>query len=880
MVDATVIDVLGVSKMNCNQCPFKNRPKVGPEGDPETCKYVLIGEAPAHDEVRKGRPFVGATGRLLMAFLKRVGISREECWITNAVLCQLPHDKKGLSEAIRCCEPRLLDELAAINTGATIAVMGLIARDALYPGEKGGILASRGWREFEGREVLVMAHPAYYLYNPNESPMLLKDLKRLKRGRQPQIGPFTVAQALRGVGDWRYKRPEWKGWRTGDGVLKGLYGAGHGTYFAYVLDTKELLEELIASLHRCPLEKRKYIAFDIETMQVDHQRDRILCMSISPEYGTAYIIPDSLLYQDGHEFVTTSWSKQKWEQFLSDPRYRTGSYLKPNYDTVALLSEMFNIPGYTWAGHNMKFDLRFLVGQLGVAAPVAIADTIVMHYTLDERKGGHSLKALGDDYFDVGDYEAELFRYIAKKSGHYSNIPRDILYRYNSMDTELTLRLAYTLEAELMAQGLYERPYLFPMMAAVPMLLDAELYGVGIDWEEMRRIDDEEIEPELQVVAAELREISGHPNLNPLSSVRVNDILYDELDFPVIEVRTRAAGKRIKKRSSQVAVMDGWGKLWKQGKLPVTEEAWHFAERLRYYRHVRKMRGSYVRKWQHFRGTDDRVHTSYLLRGTVTGRLSAKDPALQTIPSKVQDKWGPLVANTHVPKSGWKLVYADYSQAELMVAACLSGDKFMIQSFQKEDADYHSEVARAAFGENFTHDDRQHAKRLTFGWAFGGDVYEIALNALQYEGPVAQRFAEEWDRLFFTFVSWRDAQGDLMQKQGYVESVFGRRRRFLLLSSRNIGKAKRIAVNAPIQSAASDLTLVSATKLYEQYRKTDYAAVILLIHDAIVMEVKDEHVNEVSEVMQQIMVSTAAEYFPQVPFRADVKVGTRLGDLT
>lgn len=823
---------------HCDQCPFRNRPKVGSEGDPETCKYILLGEAPAWDEVKQGRPFVGATGRLLMAFLQRVGISRDECYIANAVLCQLPPNKKGLAEAIRCCRPRLLDELATINTGATLAVMGKVARDALYPSERGGILASRGWRTFDGRETYVMSHPAYILYNPNEAPLLLKDLTRLKRGRQeaPKV-EYTL------------------------------------------LDTKELLEELIASLHRVPMEERGYVAFDIETDQVDYQRDRILCMSISKEYGTAYIIPDSLLYQDGFEFVTTEWTKQKFEKFWNDPRYRSGSYLKPNWDTVALLRELFSIMGYKWVAHNSKFDMRFL-HHYGVKNIRCDFDTIVAHYTLDERRGGHGLKPLSDDYFDSGDYEAELFQYIAKKSGHYSRIPRHVLYRYNAMDTELTLRLAYTLETEMKEQGLYNRPFLHPMMAAVAMLLDAELYGVGIDWKEFQRVDTDELMPELDRLKGLLREISEVPDLNPLSSQKVNNLLYDHFNFPIIKVRTRAAGKRLEARSSQRAVLDGWAKMWQKGTLHVTEEAWEFAETLRQYRHIRKMQGSYVRKWPRFKGTDDRVHTSFLLRGTVTGRLSSKDPPLQTIPSKVTDKWGPLIANAHVPKKGWKYLYADYSQAELMAAACMSGDEFMMGTFRKKDVDYHSEVARAAFGENFTRDERQACKRLTFGWLYGGNAYEIALDALQFEGPVAERFAKEWDMLFKGVVAWRKLQGDLMQKQGYVESVFGRRRRYLLLTSRNVGKAKRVAVNAPIQSAVSDLTLISAIRLHKIYKGCDYAKVVLLIHDSLIMEVKDEHIEEVEVKMRDVMLETPREVFPQIQFQADVKIGERLGDLT
>lgn len=1001
--------------MSCESCPYRHRSKVPSEGNPETCKYVLIGEAPAWDEIKQGRPFVGQTGKILMAFLARVGIKREECYITNSVLCQLPSNAKKqperMAQAIACCRPRLLKELARINTGAIVTIMGKVARDSLYPHEQGGILASRGWRKTpSGRDILVMLHPAYFLYNPNDAPMLLKDLQRLKRGRQPQLGPFEIARAIplggkygkgkyawvsdedygyliqwswrvsdkgyattgkegstahflvlermgcdpegerwgidhinrnkldnrrsnlrpvtatqsiqnrspkkdasskyKGVFWWQDPRYEHCAWgakisykeekkflgyfnteqeaaRAYDAAAKERYVEYAYLNFpepklewtAYVLDTQELLNEFISSLHTTPVSKRAKISFDLETMQVDFQRDRILCMSVSPEYGRAMIIPDSLLYQDGREFVTTDWSKQKWEWFLDDMRYHTGSYLKPNPATVVALRELFSIPGYEWCAHNSKFDMRFLY-HLGVENVHVEHDTIVMHYTLDERTAGHGLKALGDDYLDVGDYEAELFNYIDKKSGHYSNVPRSVLYKYNFEDTEITLRLADIFETELKVQGLYEKPYRFPMMSAIPMLLAAELRGMAIDWDEFERIDDEEIGPELDKVAAELREISGHPELNPLSSKRVIEILYDELDFPIIEVRTRAAGKRIKTRSSQKAVLDGWRKMWDQGQLRVSKEAWQFAERLVYYRHVRKMRGSYVRKWPKYRGIDNRVHTSFWLRGTVTGRLSSKDPPMQTIPSKVTDKWGPLIANAHVARKGWSLIYADYSQAELMAAACLSGDEFMLESFRKEDADYHSEVAIAAFGPDFTRDERQACKRLTFGWLFGGNAYEIAMNALQFEGAIAARFAEGWDELFKGYLKWRTAQGELMVKQGYVESIFGRRRRFLLLTDKNVGKAKRIAMNAPIQSAISDLTLVSATKLHEIYKGSDYAYVILLIHDSMVMEVEDEHVQEVSQMMNRVLLETAAKYFPQIPFRADIKTSRRLGDLT
>ena len=834
----------------CSECPFRGR-KVPSEGNPATCKFVLMGEAPGRNEVVAGKPFVGDTGKLLAAFLTQRGytLHSEDFYLMNAMSCAVSNKDKT-EQAVRACSGRVLEELEAINDEATIVVMGKNARESLFPGEQGGILGSRGWREWHGRDIYITVHPSFYLYNPDEAPLIVKDVKRFTRGRQPQIGPFKIVD----------------------------HRADDDEYQAILLDTHEKLDAFISMLHRIPKEDRDFLAYDLETDQVDFQRDRILCMSISKDIGTAYIIPDSLLYTDGKEFVSTRWSKGQWTMFMQDRRYLTGSYLHPNLKTVMALRELFAIKGYRWVGHNSKFDMRFLY-HYGVENVHTDFDTIIAHYTLDERMGGHALKPLSDDYFDVGDYEGELFQYIDKKSAHYSRIPRSVLYRYNAMDTECTLRLAIELQKELKEQNQYDRPFMYPMMEALPMLFHAEVEGVFVDWEEVDRIEYEELQPALRLIEDELREISGHPELNPLSSVRINAVLYDELGLPIVEARTRAGGHKVTGRSSQNAIMDVWKQMYEAGRLPISEEAWHFVEKLREYRHLRKLLGSYIQKWRNFRGTDNHVHTSFLLRGTVTGRLSSRDPPMQTIPSKVTDKWGPMVANIHKAKEGWALMYADFSQAELMAIASLSNDQFMINAFQKEGVDYHSEVSMAAFGD-LTKDHRVASKRLTFGWAYGGNVKEIAIQALQVDNNLAEKFARDWDERFKGVVEWRRTQGELMVSQGYVESIFGRRRRQLLLLPKNIGKAKRMAVNAPVQSAISDLNLLSAVRLYQRFKDTDYAKVILLIHDSLIMTVREDMVEEVQTIMRETMLAVPKEVFPRIPFKADVKVGYRLGDLT
>ena len=841
---------------NCDFCPYRNQKrKIASVGNKNTCRYVLISEAPGKEDIAANKPFQGQQGALLSAFfaLEHWDIhNTDDFYLMYAMSCMVTNKSKA-SAAVLCCRNRVrqeLEDIVTVNPTVTIAVLGKNTRDSLFPGITTGILASRGWHKYRGKDVFVTVHPSYYLYNPDQAPMLVKDVRRICRGKLPQIGPFTPVPTQGEVGPYVYS----------------------------LLDTYERLSKFVGMLEATPISKRDFIAIDIETDQVDFMRDRILCMSLSLNEGTAWIIPDSLLYKDGRNFVTTNWDKKKWIKFMKDDRYKTASWLKPNPAVVELLKKLWTLNGYSFTAHNSKFDMRFLYNY-GVTNVRTDYDTIVAHYTLDERMGGHALKPLSDDYFDVGDYESELFDYITKKSAHYSRIPRHVLYKYNAMDTECTLRLAKATKKELLEDGLYHKPFLFPMMEALPMLFRAEILGVNINWDEVHRIEYEELGPAIEEIKEELRDISGYPDLNPLSSKRVNDILYDDLEMPIVEARTRAGGHKVTGRSSQRAIMDMWADMWEKGELDVDEEAWLFVEKLREYRHLRKLMGSYIRKWQLYRGTDDHVHTSFLLRGTTTGRLSAKDPPVQTIPSKVTDHFGPLVANIHIPIEGYSFVYADYSQAELMAAAGLSNDAFMIGTFQNENADYHDQVSQAAFGDS-SQDHRVASKRITFGWLFGGNVEEIATKALQVDSNIGKHFADEWEKRFAGFVAWRTAQRKKMLTEGYVESLTGRRRRQLLILDSNKGKAGRIAINSPIQSLVSDFNLIAATRLYQLYKEVDWADVVLLIHDSLIMQVRDDKVEEVRKVMREIMLQVPKEYFPSIPFKADTKVAKRLGDIT
>lgn len=825
-----------MNKNSCESCPLHGQPRVGAEGDASSCKYVLLGEAPGRDEVRKGLPFVGVSGRLLMKALEQIGVKREQCYITNAVKCKAPNNKVPAA-AVSACRPLLLDELRHVPPGVPIIALGQTARNALLPELKNeGVMAGRGWHDWNGRNVFATVHPAYCVYNPSEFPLLSKDLARAIRGRHPPIeAPFEVVHTL------------------------------------------QQLRELFLTVRELPEGTR--VAIDLETDQVDYQRDRVLCIGLMWEGASrAFIITDEVLYVDAHEMDTSTWSNDVWKRYFSHPRYQNGTFHRPSSPAVAVLNDIFGLEHLSWGGHNYKFDMRFLY-HMGVTNVRCDWDTILMHYALDERRMGHALKDLAADYLDVEDYESEVLRYAGKKSGRYSKVPRDILYKYNAKDVAVTLQLARLFEGKLREEGLWERPFLFPLMYVLPSLFAMEINGMKVDLERLKKAEAA-LKEEEEKQQAVLRELSGMPDLNPRSNPQVQHAVFDVLGIPTVTVRTRSRGQVISGRTTRKEAIDHWFKMAKNGKLDERQAG--FVRALKAYRHAQKMRGSYIKNLRRFLMPDGRVHASFLLRGTVTGRLAVKDPPLQTIPSDAEDEEGMLIADSIVAEDGWKLLYADYSQMELRILAAITGDPALLEIYNKPGkVDIHSDIARRFYGPNFTQEQRNwYVKRAVYGWAYGGNVFEIIRDGLVVDEESARWFAEEWSKTFKVANEWRRRQGDLMLKQGYIESRFGRRRRFPLITKDNKVEARLAAGNMPIQSGAADCLLVATERIYEYFRNkgADYVKPVLSVHDSLVLEVREDKVEEVKKVMQEIMESTPAEFFPGVPYIAEVKVGKSMKD--
>jgi DNA polymerase-1 len=228
------------------------------------------------------------------------------------------------------------------------------------------------------------------------------------------------------------------------------------------------------------------------------------------------------------------------------------------------------------------------------------------------------------------------------------------------------------------------------------------------------------------------------------------------------------------------------------------------------------------------------------------------------------------------------MIYADYSQAELRIAADITKDMFMRAAVSKPGSDFHTEVAKAIYGPNFTKEQRNwYCKRAVFGWLYGGNVYEIARDALRFPEVEARRFADEWNANFKGAVKWRDEIAQEMYMNGEIVTAFGRHRRFWVITRDNKIEAMHAAQNAPMQASASDCTLTAMMLLHKKYKDDPRVYVMTTVHDSCLVACKDEPdlVKQVSDDVTAYMLYVASRFFPSVPHQADTKIGDRWGTL-
>ena len=569
-------------------------------------------------------------------------------------------------------------------------------------------------------------------------------------------------------------------------------------------------------------------SFDFETNQINWHSDAILCLALAYQENHAFIVPDYLIYDEP--------------------------------EATDILRTFFAREDVEFIAHHGKFDLHFLRHQARVEGRIDF-DTLIAHYGLVEVYP-HDLKTLLSWYFGFPDYEKDLVqKYLRKRSDEYSKVPPADLYQYGAIDVCGTLRLKRRFERDLRNEGLYDGLFKSILMPATMALYELEHRGMAVDVEWLGKA-----QAQMDLLCASLtddmRDRSHKPDLNPNSTQQMAVIVWDDMQLP----RNRSYRDKTKTgRSTSAGALEHLASINPKTRKKVRDGN-PFVDVLFEYRRIAKLKSSYIDnlvKSTEQSGTN-RVHTTANVHGTEIGRLAFRNPALQTIP-RADEHWGRVVRSSFVADSECLLDVADYAQAEWRVFAAESQDPFLIKVFQDE-RDLHDEVSIELYGADFTKVQRVMAKMFNFAWIYGGNEHSFAQDA-GMPLDLAREWVRRYNKLMAVAVQWRKDQFKLAKSQGYVETRTGRRRRFPLITRQNLNDTRKASVHAVIAGGASDMTLLSLIEAEKRGLKC-----VLTVHDSILIEAPKTIAKEQGEELRQIMLTTASQWYPEVPWKVDLDV--------
>lgn len=470
--------------------------------------------------------------------------------------------------------------------------------------------------------------------------------------------------------------------------------------------------------------------------------------------------------------------------------------------------------------HNGKFDLA---GLRAIGKGTLHFDTMLSSYVLDERPGTHGLKYLAVELLGAPQYDLELQRYLSKGDS-YAVIPRDVLYQYNAYDVACTWDLM-----EYYQKRFTESDFKLQSMLcrASDMLMLSEMEGIKVDQTHLDYLTDHYMDG-LSDLERKLHTWVD----NPRSPMQVKAAL------EAWGIRTSSTDED-HLHAIQAAVKPSHSKY---------DDIQEFLRLLLEHRREQKLYGTYVkgirkRLWK------GRVYPTFLLHGSVTGRLACRNPNLQNVPRESS------IRRMFVPEEGNVFVQADYAAVELRVIACLARDEALRTIFN-EGRDIHNEVALRFFGEGFTKEQRVRAKAVVYGLSYGREAYSLAQ---EFGIPVTE--AAKYLKTFFELIpevsKWRDGiQHQILHDQEDLVTYFGRHRRFWLITEDNKKDVVKEGLAFLPQSTASDICLNAAIRLRDRG-----IHIRIPVHDSLLAECPVDQAEEVARVMSEVMSETGRELF-------------------
>jgi DNA polymerase I len=569
------------------------------------------------------------------------------------------------------------------------------------------------------------------------------------------------------------------------------------------------------------------IAFDTETTSIDAMRAQIVGVSLSVELGHACYIPL------GHDYPGVP------QQLDRD-------------SVLAALKPVFEDASKAKLGQHAKYDINVL-SHYGIAVQGLKHDSMLESYIWNATTTRHDMDSLARLYLG---YETIKYEQVAGKGARqisFSQVDLDTACRYAAEDADITLRLHHALWPRLESVPTLRKVYEEIEIPLVPVLAAMERRGVLIDGDELRR-QSQQLGKRMLELQQESYGLAGH-EFNLDSPKQLQAVLFDELGLQA----------KLKTPTGQPST--------NEEALEAIADTHELPRLILDYRGLAKLRSTYTDKLSGIvNPRTGRVHTSYHQGAVATGRISSSDPNLQNIPVRTEE--GRRIRQAFIAPPGWKVMAADYSQIELRIMAHLSGDEGLLRAFH-EGGDVHRATAAEVFGvapAEISTNQRRAAKAINFGLMYGMSAFGLARQLGVDRGEASDYMARYFSR-YPGVRAYMDATREQAHREGYVETLFGRRLYLENLTSRNQGLrqgAERAAVNAPMQGSAADIIKRAMIAMSTWIADRDDVHMLMQVHDELVFEVRADAVDTVRAAVIERM-SGAAEL--AVPLLVDVGVG-------
>jgi DNA polymerase I len=577
------------------------------------------------------------------------------------------------------------------------------------------------------------------------------------------------------------------------------------------------------------LASSEWIALDTETTSTDPMQANLVGISLSNQTGTGYYIPVG--HRDNSQQLFLSDIQQVLGPILVDPKVKK-------------------------VGHNLKYDMLIL-RRHGLPVSPASYDTMVAAWLIDPASHKLGLKDLADDVLNIQMTHIEELIGTGKNQRSMADVPSEKAAPYAAADAEVTFELHQSLDPVL-AEHQSVRLMDEIEMPVLPVLADMEQTGIGLDTAFLKGMSIE-LTRRLADIEVQVHQGVGYPfNLN--STQQLSTALFTTLKLEPPDKRKTTASGHFSTSADILELL--------RGKHPVVDLILE-------HRELSKLVSTYIEALPlQVNPQTRRVHTSYNQTGSVTGRLASSEPNLQNIPTRTE--LGRKIRRAFVADQGWLLLSIDYSQIELRIVAHMANDAAMLDAF-KAGQDIHAATAAAIYNTplaEVTKDQRRHAKAINFGLIYGMSAFGLS-RSTDLTLAEAEDFVTAYFRQFPGVKAYLDGLRKQAARQGFVETMLGRRRYFPNLRNQmnpNLrNREEREAINAPIQGTAADIMKLAMINVPPALQKENLRAKLLLqVHDELVLECPAEELLSTGKVVMRTM---ELAYPLSIPLLTEAKWG-------